>query len=404
MTTRRRSSPWGCVYRQQARSRFWYICTQFPGEAPRRRVTDPRTEDKAEATRQMHALLAERGHVHAQRHAVEELTLDDLLDRYVEECADKGIPLQAGRVEVWRPFGHLRALEVTRATLKDICRRWQHRGPTWNAGARLLANGTSLTWTARDPQRIRPLSGASCNRYLAVLRRAYEIARHDLQLMTPLTFPHFAEGSRGQYLTEDQCGAICTHFKAKVGRAVKADVFRLAYLLGIRKGRLRGARKRHVLIQGDVWKLRWPKEETKRKRQAHEVVLVGEELEIVQRAWMNRRADSDFLFHVDGKPLGSMDSELRRTCVALGIPYGRNKGIVFHDTRHSAVTNLVASGVGEAAAMTITGHADPGVFKRYNVRRDAVQAEALERRAEYLAAQRGTTPAVPAIPTIGPKK
>jgi len=26
------------------------------------------------------------------------------------------------------------------------------------------------------------------------------------------------------------------------------------------------------------------------------------------------------------------------------------KGIVFHDTRHSAVTNLVASGTGEAAA------------------------------------------------------
>jgi integrase len=116
---------------------------------------------------------------------------------------------------------------------------------------------------------------------------------------------------------------------------------------------------------------------------------------------MRRRPDCDFLFHVGGKPLGSMDSELRRTCVALGIPYGRNKGIVFHDTRHSVVTNLVASGTGEAAAMTITGHSDPAVFKRYNIRRDAVQAEALTRRAEYLAAQRGTTPAVP---VIGPKK
>jgi len=32
------------------------------------------------------------------------------------------------------------------------------------------------------------------------------------------------------------------------------------------------------------------------------------------------------------------------------------------------------------------------------VRRDAVQAEAAERRAAYLATQRGTKPAVPAIP------
>ena len=40
--------------------------------------------------------------------------------------------------------------------------------------------------------------------------------------------------------------------------------------------------------------------------------------------------------------------------------------------------------------MSITGHADRSVLKRYNVRRDAVQAEAAERRAAYLESQRGT--------------
>jgi integrase len=129
----------------------------------------------------------------------------------------------------------------------------------------------------------------------------------------------------------------------------------------------------------------------------HEVVLVGEELEIVQRAWAARLPDCDFLFHVDGKPLGPMRSELERTCTLLGIPYGRGRGVVFHDTRHSAVTNLVASGAAEAAAMSITGHADRSVFNRYNVRRDAVQAEAAARRAAYLESQRGTTPTVPSI-------
>jgi integrase len=215
--------------------------------------------------------------------------------------------------------------------------------------------------------------------------------------MTPLTFPHFNEGRRGEYITEDQCLAICANFQARFGARVKADVFRLAYLIGVRKGRLRNARKRNVLIDGDTWKLRWPKEETKGKPHAHEVVLVGEEREIVARAWERRLPDCDFLFHVDGKPVGPMRSELERTCGALGIPYGRGKGIVFHDTRHSAVTNLVASGTEEAAAMSITGHADVTVFKRYNVRRDAVQAGAAERRAAYLAAQRGTTSAVSSI-------
>lgn len=47
--------------------------------------------------------------------------------------------------------------------------------------------------------------------------------------------------------------------------------------------------------------------------------------------------------------------------------------------------------------MSITGHGDPTIFKRYNLRRDSVQAEAAARRNAYLAAQRGTTPTVPAI-------
>ena len=95
----------------------------------------------------------------------------------------------------------------------------------------------------------------------------------------------------------------------------------------------------------------------------------------------------------------STRSQSNGRCWALDIPYGRSTGVVFHDTRHSAVTNLVASGTGEAAGMSITGHADPSVFKRYNIRRDAVQAEAAERRNAYLAAQRGTTPRSPRSPS-----
>src|SRR5207253_9300357 len=133
--------------------------------------------------------------------------------------------------------------------------------------------------------------------------------------------------------------------------------------------------------------LRWSGEQTKNGA-AHEVVPVGEAQEIVSRNWANRLPDCDYLFHIDGEPVGPMRYELQRTCKLLGIPYGRGKGIVFHDTRHSAVTNLVASGVPEPVAMTITGHTDSSTFRRYNVRRDDVQADALARQATYLAPQR----------------
>jgi integrase len=391
----------GKVYRRTGRdgqpTQWWWLRYKFPGEPWVREPTAPRTADEAEAERQLHERLAERGHTRQHRRRVEDLFVNDLLDLFVLDSADRGQLVQVGRVEPWRhTLGHRLALEVTRVDLDDLCRRWRRRGPTWKAGKRII-DGTEVIWEARDPNRVRPLSGASCNRLVSVLRRAYSLGREKLQLMTPLTFPHFDEGRRGEYITEDQCLEICTNFQARFGARVKADVFRLAYLIGVRKGRLRNARKRHVRIVGDTWKLRWSKEETKGKRHAHEVVLVGEEREIVERAWANRLPDCDFLFHVDGKPLGPMRYELQRTCAALGIPYGRGTGIVFHDTRHSAVTNLVDSGSGEAAAMSITGHADPSVFKRYHVRRDAAQAEAAVRRAAYLTAQRGTTPDVPSI-------
>ena len=59
---------------------------------------------------------------------------------------------------------------------------------------------------------------------------------------------------------------------------------------------------------------------------------------------------------------------------------------MFHDTRHLAVTNLVASGVPEVVGMTVTGHKDSNVFKRYNVQRAA-----LDRLHGYLTGPRGTT-------------
>src|SRR5262249_42100349 len=82
----RRAKAWGFVYRRPSRgklTRFWWLKYQFPGEPRRRHATNPPTEDKAEAERQLHEILGQRGHVRRKRLAIEEVTVDDLLDRFL---------------------------------------------------------------------------------------------------------------------------------------------------------------------------------------------------------------------------------------------------------------------------------------------------------------------------------
>jgi hypothetical protein len=50
--------------------------------------------------------------------------------------------------------------------------------------------------------------------------------------------------------------------------------------------------------------------------------------------------------------------------------------------------------------MSITGHEDAGVYKRYGVRRDDVQADAAARRDAYLARQRADAPVLPTVPRL----
>lgn len=409
----RQERDWGRIYRRTGRQgetlpTYW-LDYKLKGKPRQRQPTNPPTEDEQEAKRQLRALLGTSDEERRQRERVGDLIVNDLLALYLAHCADRKLLFQWERVKAWSAaLGVQRVGEVYADDLESICRTWQERGIGWEAGrlevqdetvarwammaagkGKITQHGTGLSWGRRLVAR--PATGSTCNRFVAVLRKAYKLGQAKRGLAVTLVFPRFPEEGRGAYLDDAQCRAICAHFQAKRGAAVKADAFRLAYLLGIRKGQLRKTTKRHVRITGTTWRLAWAGTETKNKR-PHEVLLVGEALAIVQRAWATRRPDCDWLFHVDGTPLGPMRSELQRTCATLGIPYGRNRGVVFHDTRHSAVTNLIGAGVSETVAMTITGHVDRAVFSRYCIRRDDIQADALTRQAAYLEQQTSTEP------------
>ena len=67
-----------------------------------------------------------------------------------------------------------------------------------------------------------------------------------------------------------------------------------------------------------------------------------------------------------------------------GAPSGQKGGYVFHNTRHSAVTNTTGAGIPDSVATTITGHRSLAIFKRYGIRQESVQRAALEKVEAYV--------------------
>jgi len=94
----------------------------------------------------------------------------------------------------------------------------------------------------------------------------------------------------------------------------------------------------------------------------------------VQEAWEARRLDCKHLFHVDGRPLGDLRSEWDRACRRAGFPVGRKAGgYVFHNTRHSCLTNLAAEGVPDTVARSISGHRTASVHERYQITQESAK-------------------------------
>ena len=81
-------------------------------------------------------------------------------------------------------------------------------------------------------------------------------------------------------------------------------------------------------------------------------------------------------------------------CKKPGFHVGRkNGGFVFHNTRHTAVTNLVNADVPAHEAMTVSGHRTRSIFDRYSLTLKDQTQKALRQVSTYTEAQ-DTTPTI----------
>ena len=337
-------------------------CWFRPGGSKRAAQMSTGTSDVEEAKRFLYRLLAEDPKQRAARLTCDKVTTADALALYEQECADTGVVVQRGQLlAIGHALGGVMLADLSRAQLDAVCRRWRTVG---------------VEYPERDKvHRLRPVTGATCNRMMAMLHRARALAMDKLGVNLPrLTFPRFPEKPAGRYISPEELCSILAHTEHPTHRAF----VELLYLLGVRPGQLRSTETSNVRVErGQVVGLVYRPEQVK-QRTPHEVPLIGRAQAIVQELWRDRRLGCKHLFQIEGTQLGGMHSVWRHACKAAGLTAGRKAGgIVMYNLRHSCLTNLAAAGVPDTTARAISGHKTDSAHRRYVITQAATKAAAL---------------------------
>lgn len=126
-----------------------------------------------EAKRFLHGRLAEHPSARAARVATADITVAEALKLHEADAADHGQSVHDGRVHALRhALIDVKLKQLTRALLDELCRRWRSVG---------------IEYPERNVKvhRLHPVSGATCNRMMATLRRARTLAMDKLNVELP---------------------------------------------------------------------------------------------------------------------------------------------------------------------------------------------------------------------------
>jgi integrase len=129
--------------------------------------------------------------------------------------------------------------------------------------------------------------------------------------------------------------------------------------------------------RGEILSLVWPKVDMKKsfiyldakdtKEEKEKAIPIGVELHRVLET-IPRVLHDDHVFLYRGKPVRDIRAGIQEACKEAGIEYGRGSrdGFVFHDLRHTFITDMRKAGVERTVTMAITGHAIKDMNQRYD--------------------------------------
>ena len=142
------------------------------------------------------------------------------------------------------------------------------------------------------------------------------------------------------------------------------DILLIAFWTGMRKGEIKVLTWDKVDMKDRV--IRLEAEDTKEGKA--KTIPIGKEVFSMLKGIPVHLHDNH-VFMYFGKPIKrNFSTALKTACKEAGILWGRDVkgGFIFHDIRHTFVTNMRKAGVSKSVRMSITGHAPKDMDDRYN--------------------------------------
>lgn len=318
----------GSIYR---RGKIWWVSYMLDGEQQNESTGSEERKDAAALLKKRNGEIAAKRALGAKSRVLMVPDLLDMLEKHYIEQERRSVADLAGKIKALKAeFKGVRAAEFGSEHI-----------------ARLKAS-----------MRREKAANATINRYLAVLRRAFNLAdKHDPPLVGRV--PHFVmlaeSNARTGFVSDEQYRAILgwlpEHLKGML-------IF--GYHLGMRKTALRNLRRDQV-----DWPARVIRTEAPRgaKQQGRVLPIYGDMipwLEMQMATWP--RVKGRWILHNGGSQLGDFRKAWATATKAAGIA-----GLLFHDLRRSAVRNMERAGVPRSQAMAITGHKTDSVYSRYAI-------------------------------------
>ena len=275
-------------------------------------------------------------------------TFDELAEVYfayvVHHQRKRSWPRDRTSIRALSPyFGGKRLTEITPALIEQYC-----------------------TWRRETiSRRGRPMTPASINRELACLKRMFNVARKGLIVLkggVPVENPVISVSLARENNTRDRVlnREEFDHLMAAAPTHLR-PILLTAYYTGMRKSEILKLRWDRVDLRAGEIRLR--PEETKTE-EGRIIPMTKELSETLKNVTIYLDAAGHrvpYVFTYAGKCLGSVRRAFETTCRQAGIT-----DTVFHDLRHTFVTNMRRAGVDYFRIMAITGHKTMSAFKRYH--------------------------------------